>query len=103
MSDRGLPLSQTLAVIAGKLSSQAIRAMGLGLASNLPGKVSLRIDSSVLGRLARQARRGVLAVSGTNGKSTTAGLVASILNQAGMKLVHNRQGANLVTGITSCV
>jgi UDP-N-acetylmuramyl tripeptide synthase len=77
--------------------------MGLGLASNLPGKVSRKIASSVLGHLAGQSRRGVLAVSGTNGKSTTSGLVASILSHAGMKLVHNRQGANLATGITACV
>jgi len=103
MSERGLRVSQTMAVIAGKLSSQAIRLMGLGLASNLPGKVSRKIDASVLGALAGQARHGVIAVSGTNGKSTTAGLVASILTKAGLKLVHNRQGANLVAGITACV
>lgn len=77
--------------------------MGFGLGSNLPGKLSRRINSRVLANLAQQARRGVLAVSGTNGKSTTSGLVASILSHAGMKLVHNRQGANLVTGITACV
>lgn len=103
MTEKVLPLSETVAVIAGKLSAKAIRIMGLGLASNLPGKISRKIASSVLGHLAGQARRGVLAVSGTNGKSTTSGLVASILGQAGMKLVHNRQGANLVTGITACV
>lgn len=85
------------------MSAQAIRALGLGLASNLPGKISRHIATSVLGHLSAQARKGVLAVSGTNGKSTTSGLVASILNHAGMKLVHNRQGANLVTGITACV
>lgn len=92
-----------MAVIAGKLSAQAIRAMNLGLASNLPGKVSRKFSSSVLSNLATQARRGALAVSGTNGKSTTSGLVASILGSSGLKLVHNRQGANLLAGITACV
>lgn len=103
MSGQGFALTETLAVVAGKLSAGAIRVMRLGLASNLPGKVSRRIASSVLGHLASQARNGVLAVSGTNGKSTSSGLVASILAAAGMKLVHNRQGANLATGITACV
>ncbi|MBX9686540.1 MAG: MurT ligase domain-containing protein [Candidatus Obscuribacterales bacterium] len=96
-------MSETLAVIAGKLSAQTIRLLGLGLASNLPGKVSRKINPAVLSHLAAQAREGVVAVSGTNGKSTTAGLLASILHHAGKKLVHNRQGANLVAGITACV
>lgn len=103
MTEYSIAPGETLAVIAGKLSARAIRVMGLGLASNLPGKISRKIASSILGHLAGQSRRGVLAVSGTNGKSTTSGLVASILSQAGMKLVHNRQGANLATGITACV
>ncbi len=94
-------MSSTFAVIAGKLSASAIRLAGLGLASNLPGKISRKISPSVLASLASQSRQGVIAVSGTNGKSTTSGLVASILRKAGMKIVHNRQGANLVTGITA--
>jgi UDP-N-acetylmuramyl tripeptide synthase len=55
----------------------------------------------VLANLARQSRKGVLAVSGTNGKSTTAGFISSILGRAKYKLAHNRQGANLVSGITA--
>lgn len=96
-------MSDTLAVIAGKLSAQAIRMMGLGLGSNLPGRVSLKIAPSVLSHLSSQARKGVVAVSGTNGKSTTSGLIASIFTAANQKIVHNRQGANLLTGIAATV
>lgn len=77
--------------------------MGLGLASNLPGKISRRLAPSILSQLSKQAKLGLIAVSGTNGKSTSSGLLASILHEAGFKLVHNRQGANLVTGITACL
>ena len=103
MTKKGLPVSHNMAVIAGKLSAQAIRALNLGLASNLPGKVSRKFSTSVLANLATQARHGAVAVTGTNGKSTTSGLLAAILSQSGLKLVHNRQGANLVAGITACV
>jgi UDP-N-acetylmuramyl tripeptide synthase len=75
--------------------------MGAGLGSNLPGRIARKVSPSILGRLSRQRRRGILAVSGTNGKSTTSGLIYSILRRAGFKTVHNRQGANLVTGITA--
>lgn len=101
MATRGQTLSSTFAVIAGKLSASAIRIAGMGLATNLPGKISRKISPSVLASIASQSRQGVVAVSGTNGKSTTSGLVASILREAKMKIVHNRQGANLVTGITA--
>ena len=94
-------VSDALAVIAGKLSARAIRVMRAGLGSNVPGRVSRAISPHVLANLARQARRGVLAVSGTNGKSTTSGFISSILSQSGCKIAHNRQGANLVPGITA--
>jgi lipid II isoglutaminyl synthase (glutamine-hydrolysing) len=94
-------MTDAFAVIAGKLSARAIRAVGAGLGSNLPGRVSLAISKSVLANLAKQSRYGVLAVSGTNGKSTTSGFISSILNKAGFRIAHNKQGANLVPGITA--
>lgn len=96
-----MSVADTIAVIAGKLSARAIRMAGAGLGSNLPGRVSRAISPAVLGNLARQSRKGVLAVSGTNGKSTTTGFVSSILEKNGTRIAHNRQGANLVTGITA--
>ncbi len=90
-----------LAIAAAKLSAKAIRVAGLGMGSNLPGKVARKLSPSVLNKLAAQSRLGVIAVSGTNGKSTTSGFLASILSKAGYRVVHNRQGANLVTGITA--
>lgn len=99
----GLSLVDNLALAGGKLSALAIRSLGLGLASNLPGRISGRISSRVLSLLAGQARRGILAVTGTNGKSTSSGLVASILQQENLRIVHNKQGANLLPGLTSCL
>jgi len=94
-------VSDKLAIIAAKLSARAIRAIGAGLGSNLPGRLARSVSPGVLAKLTSQCRRGVLAVSGTNGKSTTSGLIFSILQRAGLKAAHNRQGANLVTGITA--
>jgi lipid II isoglutaminyl synthase (glutamine-hydrolysing) len=96
-----MAISDNLAVIAGKLSARAIRAVGAGLGSNLPGRIARRVSPHILKHLSAQGRRGVIAVSGTNGKSTTSGFIHSILTRAGLKTVHNRQGANLVTGITA--
>lgn len=89
------------AIVTGKLTARAIHLLGAGLATNLPGKIARRLAPTVLAALSKQARSGVIAVSGTNGKSTTSGLISSILSRAGFEFVHNKQGANLVTGITS--
>ncbi len=94
-------LADLLAIASAKLSATAIRALGVGLGSNLPGKVARAISPGLLSRLTGKSRQGVVAVSGTNGKSTTAGLIYSIMRSAGWKTVHNRQGANLITGITA--
>ena len=93
--------SDTVAVVAGKLSARAIRLLGAGLGSNLPGKLARRFAPHVLTNLSQQAKSGIIAVTGTNGKSTTSGLLSSILRAAGLELVHNKQGANLVAGITA--
>lgn len=93
--------SDTVAVVAGKFTARAIRFMGAGLGSNLPGKLARRFAPTVLSSLSAQAKSGVIAVTGTNGKSTTSGLLSSILRAAGLELVHNKQGANLVAGITA--
>lgn len=94
-------MTEYFAVIAGKLSAKAIRMARVGLGSNVPGRVSRAVSRTVLGNLAKQARKGIIAVSGTNGKSTTSGFVSSVLRAAGNQIAHNRQGANLVPGITA--
>ncbi len=96
-------MTDNLAILAGKLSAGAIRAVGAGLGSNLPGRIARKFSPQILRTLSNQCREGVIAVSGTNGKSTTCGFIYSILRRAGFKTVHNRQGANLVTGITASV
>jgi UDP-N-acetylmuramyl tripeptide synthase len=90
-----------MAVFAGKVTAKAIRMLGAGLGSNLPGRLARKVAPTVLKDLSAQARLGIIAVTGTNGKSTTSGLLSSILRTAGFSLVHNRQGANLVPGITA--
>lgn len=90
-----------LAIAAAKISSSAIKLSGAGMGSSLPGKIAGALDPALLSHLTNQLSQGCIAVTGTNGKSTTSGLLASILQTAGYKVIHNRQGANLIAGITA--
>lgn len=91
----------TLAVALGKAAGVASRALRLGGGTNLPGLVARRIDPSALRSLAAALPEGVALVAGTNGKTTTTRMIAAALAAAGRPPLHNRAGANLVSGITA--
>ncbi len=85
-----------LARAAGALSRRAGRG-----GTSLPGKLLLRLRPDAIGRLAAALPRGSAAISATNGKTTTAAMVASVLERGGTRLVHNRAGANMAGGIAT--
>jgi UDP-N-acetylmuramyl tripeptide synthase len=88
------------ALWVGKLLILASRLTRRG-GSTFPGRVARRICPQILSRLSHQVRWGSIVISGTNGKTTTALLLANILSASGLRLVHNRSGANLVYGVTA--
>jgi len=77
------------------------RALRLGGGTAAPGRVASRVDPRALEKLSGRMGQGVVLVAGTNGKTTTARIVAEILAADGRRVVHNRAGANLVGGIVS--
>jgi len=95
----GRPGSQTLARTAGRLS----RALGRGGGTSMPGAVLLRLDPGAPERLADRLVHGVVMVSATNGKTTTARMLGACLRAAGMRPVANRAGANLLTGVATAL
>lgn len=89
-----------LAICAAKATMRVSRRLGHG-GSSLPGLVALKIQPSILRRLADGLRRGTVIITGTNGKTTTARLLSTILQDAGYRLVRNHSGANLLSGLAS--
>jgi UDP-N-acetylmuramyl tripeptide synthase len=87
-----------LARSAGAVS----RRSGRG-ATSLPGKLLMRMEPHAIGRLAARLRGGSAVISATNGKTTTAAMVAAILERTGVRLVHNRAGANMAGGVASAL
>lgn len=79
----------------------AVSRLRGGGGTSLPGKLLVRMDSTAIAELAGRLPRGSVLVSATNGKTTTAAMAASILEQAGIQLVHNQAGANMAGGIAS--
>jgi UDP-N-acetylmuramyl tripeptide synthase len=91
-------LKRSVARSAGALS----RLRGGG-GTSIPGAVLLRLDPRAIARLAGELPGGSVIVSATNGKTTTAAMIASVMEQAELNVVHNRAGANMAGGIASAM
>ena len=63
--------------------------------------VARRVEPRVLETLVRGQGVPTIAITGSNGKTTTARLTAALLRGEGVAVSHNSAGANLVQGVTS--
>ncbi|MEN9935908.1 MAG: hypothetical protein RLZZ387_2487 [Chloroflexota bacterium] len=89
------------AAVAARAAGIASRVLRAGGGTTLPGVVALRLDPGALRKLAAALPQGVTLVAGTNGKTTTTRMIAAALEADGRPPLHNRAGANLVSGITA--
>jgi len=68
-----------------------------------PGLVMERTDPGFLERTLSRLPRGVIVVSGTNGKTTTTKMVVQLLREQGLKVFTNRTGSNFVRGVLAAL
>ena len=79
------------------------RRSGRGGGTTLPGRVLVRMAPDAIDRLAASLDRGSIVVSSTNGKTTTAGMIAGILEADGRHPIHNRAGSNMHWGVATAL
>lgn len=88
----------TIAILVCKMLVVAGRLAGKK-ASSKPGEIALRICPDILTQLAKQVKGDIIAVCGTNGKTTTNNMIYSYLKANGKKVVCNNVGANMIYGV----
>jgi UDP-N-acetylmuramyl tripeptide synthase len=81
----------------------AIRRSGRGGGTTLPGRVLLRLEPEAIAHLGKGLEGSRTIVSATNGKTTTAGMIAGILAVDGRHPVHNRAGSNMTWGVATAL
>ena len=90
-----------------ELAARGVRALsrrlGRGGGTTLPGRLLLRADPRALERMAARLQGGSAAISATNGKTTTAAMVAAVIERGGRPLVHNRAGSNMAWGVATAL
>lgn len=87
------------AILLAKSIAFVIKLFGGG-ATAAPGLYALKIDPKFIKKFSKKIKGDSILISGTNGKTTTSRLLSDILSNK-YKIIHNRQGSNLLRGIAS--
>jgi UDP-N-acetylmuramyl tripeptide synthase len=86
-----------------RLARAASRRTGRTGGTTAPGRVLLRVSPRAVQRMSRELDAGSVLVSATNGKTTTAAMIAAALERAGRPVVHNRAGSNMAWGVATAL
>lgn len=96
-------IRKVAALAAGAVSTGLLKHVLHRPAANFPGKLALYLDPGIIGGMAGKLGRGSIIVVGTNGKTTTTNLLADALEASGQRVVCNRTGANLDSGVATAL
>jgi lipid II isoglutaminyl synthase (glutamine-hydrolysing) len=86
-----------------RLARAASRRVGRTGGTTAPGRMLLKLSPGSLRRMASELDAGSVLVSATNGKTTTAAMIAAALEGAGRPVVHNRAGSNMAWGVATAL
>jgi lipid II isoglutaminyl synthase (glutamine-hydrolysing) len=92
-------LARTLA----RLARAASRRLGRSGGTTAPGRLMLRLSPGALAQMSRELDAGSVLVSATNGKTTTAAMIAAALARDRRAVVHNRAGSNMAWGVATAL
>lgn len=95
-------LKWQVALLSGKLIRFLTRSLRIGGGTAAPGLIALNINPNLIHHFSNLLA-GTIAITGTNGKTTTSRMLDSILAKAGVATIHNRAGSNLLRGIASTI
>lgn len=94
-------MRRPLVTILGKTVKNITRLRGGG--SAMPGLVVERIDPNFVSETLSKLPKGVVVISGTNGKTTTTKMVTELLESQGLKVFTNKTGSNFTRGVAAAL
>ena len=92
-------MKKFLAIVVCKVLHFVGKLVGKG--SSLPGKYALKLCPDILRRVELPSQ--IIAVTGSNGKTSTVEMIAAILRAGGKTVVYNEEGSNQIEGVTTLV
>lgn len=93
-------LRYRFALFCGKATYQLMKLLGRN-ASYFPGALAIKLCPDFLAHL--KTPETVIAVTGTNGKTTTSNMLTAMLRDCGYKVTNNALGSNVQAGVVSAL
>lgn len=90
---------KSLALLVGKTLSGVGKMTGRG--TSLPGVYARKIDADIFSKI--ELPEHIIVVTGTNGKTSTANMIAKMFRDCGYNVVNNTKGANLLGGLLTTI
>ena len=91
-----------LAISVGRLAAWIISLGNWGSGTTWPGHIALYVDPLFVQHVLEKSSCRVILVAGTNGKTTTASMIRTIIEQnSNERVLYNAEGANLLSGVAS--
>lgn len=90
-----------LSLIIAKLSYLFLKITKLSSGTAIIGLLTLKICPKFLDYVSLYIRNKKINITGTNGKTTTSGLLTHLLKNNDIKVIHNTSGANMLNGIVN--
>lgn len=90
-------MRKALIIILSKLLYKIGKLVGKG--SSLPGQIALKLDKNILSKL--ELPKTIIAVTGSNGKTSTTEMIYTILTENGYNVGCNIEGSNQTEGVTT--
>lgn len=89
-----------ITILIARITYLAIRLLGRSSGTSFVGMLTLKLCPEFLKSCNRYVKTAI-TLTGTNGKTTTSGLLAHILENDKQEIIHNVKGANMLTGIAN--
>ena len=92
-----------IAIFIARAAGSISRILRRGGGTSLPGMILMKLRPTTLREMAQDLGDGIIVISATNGKTTTARMVANTIQESETRYVANTSGANLASGIATAL
>lgn len=90
-----------ISLLLARAAYTGIKIFSKSSGTSFAGKLVLKFYPEFLKDCGKYIEHNKITVTGTNGKTTTSGIISHILETSGCSVVHNLKGANMLTGVAN--
>lgn len=91
------------ALIISRLIYIALKFTHVSSGTSVIGLLALKICPDFLSYANRYIRKAKINITGTNGKTTTSGMLSHLIEASGNTVINNSMGANMLSGVVNAL